>query len=220
MRAKELIVEDIPAIPPSFLAAQALDLMDEYKLTHLPVVENNVYLGMVSEDGLLDAEDPTGTLEPLRNQLNPNGVSPEDHVFEVIRALSNHQLSAVPVITQKRQYLGTTTVQRLMQVIAEMPVVEGPGGILILELNVNDYSLSEIARLVENNDAKILGSFITRSPDSTKMELTLKINRPDLQAIQKTFERFDYTITDAFDQSDAFEDLKSRYDLLMNYLNM
>lgn len=220
MLAKELIVEDIPQIAPNFLAAQALDLMDEYKVTHLPVVENNMYLGLVSEEALLDADDPTGTIEPLRNQLNPIGVLPAEHVFEVIRALSDHQLSVVPVITEKKQYLGTTTTQQLMRVIADMPVVNSPGGILVLELSVNDFSLSEIARLVENNDGKILGSFITRSPDSTKMELTLKINRPDLQSIQKTFERFDYTVTGSYDQSDAFEDLKSRYELLMNYLNM
>ena len=94
------------------------------------------------------------------------------------------------------------------------------GGILILEMNQHDYSLTQIARIVEENNAKILSSYITSLPDSTQIEVTLKINTTDLDRIIQTFQRYDYTIKAMFQKGNFQDDLKKRYDELMNYLNM
>ena len=107
-----------------------------------------------------------------------------------------------------------------MSVIAEMSVVSDMGGIVELELNVNDYSLAEVAQIVESNNAKILGSFITSHPDTTKIQLTFKTNRNDLGAILQTFNRYNYTVTAAFDTGGREEDVKNRFDSFMKYLDI
>ena len=111
--------------------------------------------------------------------------------------------------------------RQLIRSIGEMAAMKLPGGIIVLELNSNDYSLAQIARIVEDNDAKILSSHITSSVDSMKMEVTLKINRVDLTSIIQTFLRFDYTIKASYQSNDRNEDvLRSNYDQFMMYLNV
>jgi acetoin utilization protein AcuB len=113
------------------------------------------------------------------------------------------------------------TAQRLMQYMGEMYAVKNPGGIIVLDLNANDYSLTQIAQTVESNDAKILSMYITSPADSLKMELTLKINRIDLTSIIQTFIRFDYSIKARFMEDDEMDSLYSnRYEQFMHYLNM
>ena len=141
-------------------------------------------------------------------------------MFEVAKTLSDHNLSVIPVLNNKDQYIGSITISKLMKVIAEMSVVSDTGGIIELELNVNDYSLAEIAQIVESNNAKILGSFITSHPDSTKIQLTFKTNRNDLGAILQTFNRYNYTVTAAYDHGRREEDMKTRYDSFMKFLDL
>lgn len=220
MLAHELITDEIPPLKPSETAMKALRWMDEFKVTHLPLVEKVNFLGMISEADLLDLDSPDTPLGKLELPLINTFVYDDKHVFEVIKVVSDHHLTVIPVLNKDQKYIGAISIAQLMRVIAAMPVVEGPGGIVIIELNVNDYTLSEIARIVEGNDAKIMGTFITSHPDSTKMQLTLKINQTDLSGILQTFDRYDYHVTASYDQSDIKEDLKERYDSLMNYLNM
>ena len=127
---------------------------------------------------------------------------------------------SIPVLNNEDKYIGNITLAYLMKVIAEMSVVSDQGGTIELELNANDYSLSEIARIVEMNDAKILGSFITSHPDSTKIQFTFKVNRIDLRPILQTFERYNYRVTASFDSGGHDDDLRDRFDSFMNYLNI
>jgi hypothetical protein len=98
--------------------------------------------------------------------------------------------------------------------------VLNPGGIIILEVSENDYSMAEISRIVESNDARIIGAFFTTRNDSTLIDLTLKINNIDLNPVIQTFERYNYTIKATFAEKDDLDDLRERYDSLMNYLNI
>jgi hypothetical protein len=107
-----------------------------------------------------------------------------------------------------------------MSQITVINSIKEPGGILVLVMNIHDYSLTQIARLVEENNAKILSSYITSSQDSTEIEVTLKINTTDLDRIIQTFNRFDYVVKASFSKGILQEDLKRRYDELMNYLNI
>ena len=104
--------------------------------------------------------------------------------------------------------------------MATTAAVSNPGGILVLELNANDFSMVEISRIIEENEAKILSLYVTSPADSTRLELTLKLNRIDIQTVIKAFQRYDYTIKASFFESDYFDDLRERYDLLMTYLNV
>lgn len=220
MLARDLITDEIPPLKLSDTGRKALRWMDEFKVWHLPVVKNSEFIGLISEADLIDNASSEGTISKIAPNYINTTVNENQHVFEVVKIVSELNLSVIPVLDIKNNYLGCISSHRLMKAIADMPVVGEPGGIIILELNIRDYSLSEIARIVEGNNAKILGTFITSHPDSTKMELTLKINKGDLSAILQSFERFKYVITASYHQSEHKDSLQDRYDSLMNYLKI
>jgi len=221
MLSKELISDVIPSLRTSDTGVKALYWMDIFRISHLPIVNNTEFLGLISDADIYDMNTPD---EPIGNHqlsLFSPFISEDQHIYEAIELISKLKLSVVPVLDSNKNYMGMITAQRLMQYMGEMFSVKNPGGILILDLNANDYSLTQIAQIVESNDAKILSLYITSPPDSLKLELTLKINRIDLTAIIQTFVRFDYTIKAQFMEDDEMDSLYSnRYEQFMLYLNI
>ena len=104
--------------------------------------------------------------------------------------------------------------------VASTGSIKENGAILVLEINQVDYSLAQIAQIVESNNARILSSYIMSSPDSTKLEVTLKINKTELTSIIRTFERYDYVISASFQKSQFYDDIQDRFDSLLNFLKM
>lgn len=220
MLARDLITDEIPPLKGSDTGRKALRWMDEFKVWHLPVIKNHELIGLISESDLIDNAPSEETIARIKPNYIQTFVNENQHVFEVVKIVADLKLSVIPVLDENKNYLGSISIHRLMEAIAGMPVVGEPGGIIILEVNIHDYSLTEIARIVESNDAKILGTLITSHPDSTKMEVTLKINKGDLSAILQSFERFKYNVTATYHQSEHKDILKDRYDSLMNYLKI
>lgn len=221
MLAKELISDVVPALKTSDSGVKALYWMDIFRISHLPIVNNTEFLGLISDADIYDMNTPD---EPIGNHnlsLFSPYVEENQHVYEAIELVSKLQLSVVPVIDLNKNYLGMITSQRLMQYMGDLYAVKNPGGIIILELNANDYSLTQIAQIVEGNDAKILSLYITSPPDSIKLEVTLKINRIDLSPIIQTFIRFDYTIKSSFMDDNEMDSLyNNRYEHFMHFLNI
>ncbi|UTW64367.1 hypothetical protein KFE98_09575 [bacterium SCSIO 12741] len=220
MLASEILVTEIPTLSKHDSVAQAIEWMDEFKVMHLAVVDGPLFLGLVHEDYLLAIEDPTERISDHLNYLIQMHVYSNEHVFEVLRKVEEYGVTLIPILNPKELFVGVITVANLMEVIAEMPVVKSPGGVIVMDILNTDYSLTEIARIVESNDAKILGSFVSRNQDSSTIEVTLKINKLNIQDVIQALERFDYDITASYDQSDANDDLIDNYDNLMNYLNI
>jgi len=221
MLAKDMISEIIPALKTSDTGITALNWMDVFKVSHLPIVNDKEFLGLISEVDIYDMNMPE---EPLGNHplslLQPY-VQENQHVFEIMEVASRLKLTIVPVLDPKKNYLGVITIMDLLHYFAELSALRTPGGIIVIELNNNDFSMTQIAQIVEGNDAKILGSFITSHNDSTKLELTLKLNVTDLTSIIQTFNRYNYVISGAYMKHDEEETLlDERYDLLMRYLNI
>ncbi|MBI2257852.1 MAG: CBS domain-containing protein [Flavobacteriia bacterium] len=218
MTAKDLITDEIPPLKHTDSGTTALRWMDEFKVSHLPVLKNNNFVGIVSESAIFDKENLDDSLDKLFDHLPRPYVFDNAHVYEVLYKIAEHKISIIPVLREDESYLGCTSIHQLMKLIANTGSIKETGGIIVLELNQVDYSLAQIAQIVESNNAKILSSYILTSPDSTKMEVTLKINQVDLTRIIRTFERYDYTISATYQKSDYNDDLKIRYDALMNYL--
>lgn len=220
MVAKEMISDIIPSLKTSDTGISALNWMDIFKVTHLPIVNNKEFLGLISETDIYDLNMPE---EPLGNHqlsLVRPYVNETQHVFEVMELASRLKLSLIPVLDQKKNYLGVITITDLLHFFANLSALKNPGGILVLELNLNDYSLAQIAQIVEGNDAKILGTYITSHPNSTKIELSIKLNVTDVTSIIQTFNRYNYTVLGSYMKHDEEEDLlEDRYNLLMKYLN-
>ncbi len=215
-----MISEIIPSLKTSDTGITALNWMDVFKVMHLPIVNDKEFLGLISEVDIYDMNMPE---EPLGNHplsLFMPYVLEHQHVFEIMEVVSRLKLSLVPVLDIKKNYMGVITMVDLLHYFAELSALKNPGGIIIVELNSNDYSMAQISQIVEGNDAKILSSYVTPHQDSTKLELTLKLNVTDLTSIIQTFNRYNYSIKGSFMKFDDEEDLlDERYDLLMRYLN-
>jgi len=220
MLAKELISDAIMPLKTSDSGLIALNWMEEFRVSHLPIVNDNDFLGLISEN---DIYEMNSFEEPLGNHvlsLSKPYVLENQHVYDVIRQVYEQKLTLIPVVTDKQKYLGSITMQCLVNYFARLSAVDSPGGIIVLEMGVHDYSLSEIARIVESNDASILSLYILTLPDSTRMEVTLKINRIDIGQIIQTFIRFNYSIKASFYEDELNESLKDRYDSLMKFLDI
>ena len=220
MLAKELVTAEVMPLKTSDTCAEAMNAMEEYGVSHLPIVNNRQFLGLVSENDILNHANLQDPLGNVKLSLVNAAISGTEHVFDVMKIISELKLSLLPVIDQQNNFIGVITLQHLIEELTNNISVLNPGGIIILEMSENNYSMSEIAQIVESNDAKILNAFVTSFRDSTQIQVTLKINKIDLAAVLQTFNRYNYTIKAAFSERDDLDDLKERFDSLMNYLNI
>jgi acetoin utilization protein AcuB len=221
MVAKDLISEVIPTLKTSDLGQTALNWMEIFRISHLPIVNNQDFLGLISDADIYDMNKPD---EPIGNHsltlLKPY-VTTEQHIFEVIGLASRLKLSVVPVLDSQNHFKGVITTNDLIRHIAGISSMDQPGGIIVLELIERDYSLSQIAQIVESNNVKVLSMYITSPPDSTKLEVTLKVNTNDFISVIKTFERYNYEVKTWVTNNDSIDQFYSeRFDLLMKYLNI
>ena len=219
MKALELISEEIPPLTHTDTGEKALRWMDEFKVSHLPVLKNGNFVGVISESDILDKLNLEDTLDKLFDHLPRPYVFENAHIYEVLAKISEHKLSVLPILDAEEKYLGCTSIHHLITLIANTGSIKESGGIIVLEVNAIDYSMAQIAQIVEGNNAKILSSYIMSPSDSNKLEVTLKINKIELGSIIRTFERYDYVIKASFQKSDGDDDVQFRYDALMNYLN-
>ncbi len=221
MIARDLITDSLNPLKTSDSGALALGMMDEHRVSHMPIVNNNDFLGVVSDSDIFNMnafDDPLGN-----HNLTLNGayVRESQPIYEVIQTFAKMKLTVMPVVDEKNQYLGTITLANLVHNLAKITSIDTQGGIIVLEINDKDYSLSQICQIVESNDATVLSSYITSFPDSTKLEVTLKINRLDIGSILQTFERYRYNVISSYSNKDAYSEIiQERFDSLMNYLNI
>lgn len=221
MFAKDLVLDIIPPLKTTDTGLKALNWMDEFKVSHLPIVNDGEFLGLISDADILDLNAPEESIGNHRLSLIRPFVEKDAHVFEALKLVAQMHLSIVPVVDSiNNDYHGAVTTQYMAEQIALMLGAEQPGGIIVLEIQEKDYTLAQIAQIVEGNDAKILSSYVYTNTADQKLIVTIKINRMELNAVLQTFYRYNYTVLASY-HSDAFvEDLKNRYDLFMNYINM
>lgn len=220
MLAKKLISQILPVLKTSDNGQYALKVMEDFKVSHLPIVNNEDFLGLLSEEDIysLNAlEEPIGN---YKLSLIRPFVDQYQHIYDVIDLACNEKLTVIPVLNKTNGFVGTILLKDLVFHFGQIAAVSNPGGIIVLELNENDYSMAEIAEIIESNDSKILSSYITNHKDSTKLELTLKINKINIYPILQTFERYNYSVIASFSESTFNDDLMDRYNLLMTYLNL
>lgn len=220
MFAVEMISDAIPPIHTSDSIQKVMDRMVEFRVRHLPIVNEEQFLGLLSESDILpetDIQTPVGALG--LSLVNPY-VREDQHVYDVIRLFYEQQLTVVPVLDIKKNYSGLISINAMNEYFAKITSVTEPGGIIILEINNKNNSLAHMAQIVESDNAQILSSYVRTFADSTRMEVTLKINKLDISAIIATFLRYEYDIKATFNHTDNNDNSMDRYDSLMNYLNL
>ena len=221
MLAKNLINDSIIPLRTSDTAITALSWMEDLRVSHLPIVNNKNFLGLISDIDIYDLNKPDEPLGNHKLSLIRPYLLYDQHFYDAIKLVSEQKLTLVPVLDNNNNYLGCVTLFGLVEKFANITSVNEPGSILVIQVNSMDYSLSEISRIVESNDAKVLSSYISSRDDSTKFEVTIKVNKIDISSIIQTFNRFDYIITASFTEESNMVDLiNDRYESLMKYLNI
>jgi CBS domain-containing protein len=221
MIAKVLITDYITPLKTSDKGIDALAAMEELKVNHMPIVNNGNFLGLISEFDIYNLNDPEEALGNHTLSLPRIFIDQSASVYDIVKLIGEHNLTLVPVVDSKENYIGSVTLGSLVGYLAKIFSVESPGGIIVLELSQSDYMLSEIAGIVESNDAKVINVFITSYPDSTKLEVALKVNTTEIESILQTFSRYNYVVKAFYtDRQEFFDDMGDRYDELMNYLNI
>ena len=220
MIARELITNDVPPIRSSETVEKALNWLDEFKVTHLAVVDGTQYQGLISENILYDAVSSDMTIAELNVTLNRPFIYEDRHIYEVMKMVSEMQLSIAPILDKSDNYMGLTTLPSLMHLISNTSSISEPGSVIVLELNQNDYSLGHLAQIIEGDDTKILSTYITSAVDSTLMEVTIKVNRKNIQGVLQALARYDYVVNASYSEIDYQEDMKDRFESLMKYLDM
>lgn len=220
MLCQELLDDEIPPMNPNDSVMTALDCMDHFKVSHLPIIDKKKFICLIDENTLLDHERQDDVLKTFVNTSPRIFVFAHQHVFELIKIMSEFNLTLVPVLNDKEEYLGAVHMRKLIYKLSELTAVLHPGGIMVLEMNQRDYSATQIANIVEGNDAKILSLHVSSRPDSTLLEVTIKINRDDLSGIIQTLNRYNYTIKASYHHASYDNNLKNRLDAFLHYLNI
>lgn len=221
MIAKELINQMIPPLKPRDEGQKALIWMEELRTNQLPIVDKGTFKGLISEDIVFASNNLKQPMSEYELIAEKCFVYEEQHFYDVIKLASDFEVQVVAVLNEEQVFLGVITVEDTISAFAQTAGVQNPGGIIILSLRQIDYSLAEISRLIESDNAKILSSCINNDIlDPDKLKLTLKINRTDLSRIIATLDRFGYKIIGKFQQSQAISNEKERLDILLKYLDI
>lgn len=197
----------------------ALELMNEMGVAFLPVVADGQHLGYISTGEIVDIRPKTkkiaGLLKPAPEAL----VNEETHLFDVIRLFSEVQSTVLSVADKEGRFLGIISAKELINHIASFNGFNEPGSIVTLEMGVQDYSLSEISRIVEYNNAKVLSLYLN-TVNGKRLQVHIKLNTLDLRSLIATFQRYNYEVVASYFQDDDISDLKDRYDQLMKFLDI
>lgn len=220
MLATELVTDSIPPVHTSDSIQKVVDRMAEFRVRHLPIVNQEQFLGLIADTDFIEEPDyqvPIGSL--ALSLINPY-VLEQQHIYDVMRLFYEQQLTVVPVLNNAKDYQGMISINTMVEYFAKLTSSADPGGIIVLEIGNKDNSLAHMAQIVESDNAQVLSSYIRTFPDSTKMEVTLKVNKQDISNITATFLRYGYDIKATFNHADHDDGSKDRYDSLMNYLNI
>ncbi len=217
---KELISASLPVLSPKDPLHRALQLMDDCNVMHLPVVDEEKYLGLVAEDDLLNAEDDNQLVESLLGNVSKIKVLPANHFTDAVQVANEYGLGVVPVAEVDLQWVGSIAATDLLKFTGHMIGADEPGGIIVLQMDKRSLAFSEIYKLVETNDAQIT-QLNTHFDNSLGIFfVTIKLNKLELSDIVATFQRYEYQVSYFFGEEEYENELRNNYDHLMNYLNL
>ena len=220
MLTRELISQTLPYLRLTDKVYQALQMMNDNHVTHLPIAEADKYIGIISEEDLLLAENDNDELSTLQQSFSDISVKGDEHFLKAVQLAADSGLSVVPVVTEENELLGTVAYNELLKFSSEFMSLSEPGGLIVLEMESNQYSFNEISKLVETNDAQITQLNTSNDAETGMMQVTIRINKPEVSDIVATFQRYNYNVKYFFGEELYAKELRSNYDNLMNYLKI
>ncbi len=220
MQAKDLVTYSLPHLKPTDTGQIALELMEEYKVSHLPLVNGQHYLTLISEDDILDLELENKQLQAEHIKIFRPYILENQSIYEILTLLSNIKISVIPVLEKDEKFVGSILTYDLLFSTIELFGLNEEGAVLILKLKKQDYSIVQIGQIIEANNAKIL-SFFTIPEEQDSLKLIIKVNTKDVVSLLQTFERFDYEVSSVFFDDQKYNELyQERLDAFLKYLEI
>lgn len=220
MLTANLINHNIPRLHPQDSLGKALKLISDFKVTHLPVVSDNKFLGLISEEDLLDVEKQKITIEVLHDSLINASVDDKAHFLIAVNCSIQFDTNVVPVINRLNEYIGVITTNDLLNAMANFSGANEIGGIIVLEMERSQFAISEISRIVESNDCTILHLNTTVHPETGMLTVTIHLNKKEIATVIATFERYDYHVSYNFGIENFENEIESNYRHFMHYLDI
>jgi len=220
MLTGELQSQNLPYLRPHDKVYHALQLMNDNQVTHLPIVDGEKYVGIISEDDLLLVDNEHTELNLLQQSYGNVAVKNTEHFLKAIQLAAENGLSVVPVVDTENDLVGAVAYTDLLRHASEFMSLKEPGGLIVLEMDSNQYSFNEISKLVETNDAQITQLNTTNDLETGTMQVTIRINKPEVSDIVATFQRYEYNVKYFFGEELYANELRNNYDNLMNYLKI
>ncbi|MDR0363472.1 MAG: CBS domain-containing protein [Bacteroidales bacterium] len=220
MIVKDYISYDCPIARPEDLPADILDLMNDFKIKQIPYVVDGKYVVLLDEMQI----DELDFQMPIKEQIKGNFIAPfcyeNQHLLEVLPMFGHNYLTLLPVITEEQKFTGVLLSEDILSAIGTSLSPKREGAIIVLDVAMFDYSLSQIAQIVESNDAKTLQLFVSETANPDRLEVIIKINQPNVARILQTFYRYDYVVKNVFAALDNLDDLSDRYKSFMRLLDI
>ncbi len=216
----EILSKNHVDIKPDDSIGFALDRMNELHCSQLPVVDDHDLMGLLSEDDLLTAHDETQPVRTLSVSLRFVYLYAYQHSYDALQYMAAHQLSVLPVLDKDNAFVGVLTLTELMRALNETMGNNESGAIIVLEFGKHDVSFSHIAHLFESENVHILNTAVREIPETTKVEMTIKVDKKNISSLVASLWRFDYIVKATFNDGSQDSDIQERYDILMNYLNL
>lgn len=221
MLLRDIIQETIPPLKATESGLKALQWMQEFKVGHMPVVDGDEYLGLIAEEDILDLGTPDQTLGGHELRLTRPILYDHQHIYDAIRMVAGLGLTIAPIIDKNEHFVGVITLEEMVKHMSEMIAISDPGGIIVFEMSINDYSLAKIAHIAEENDTKVISAYVSTIQGNTSlMELTIKVNKENIQPLLQSYERFGYDVVASFQEKEHLDDLKDRFESFMKFINI
>ena len=198
--------------------ADAQDLFSEYPFSHFPVLDDGVYIGCADAEDT-ELMDIDKTMDDMRYSFDHFFVRDTTIWLDVLEVFAKNETNLVPVLNDENKYMGYYEITDIIKFFDQTPFLKEQGGILVVEKGVQEYSMSDVAQIVESNNGRLLGLFISES-EMHKVQITVKISMGGLSEIIQTFRRYNYDIISEHQEDAYLNTLKDRSDYLDKYLNI
>lgn len=214
----QYITNDYKAIDGQQTIATVQDFFDDLTFSHFPVVEEGFYIGSIASD---DIETFDGFKKVMDYGYSLEGFFARENMvwLDVLEVFAKNHSNLVPVLNQKNQYLGYYEIGAILNFFHETPFLQESGGILVVQKKTLDYSMGEITQIIESNNGKILGMFVSES-NYENTQVTIKISLGMMNEIIQSFRRYDYEIISEHFEDNYINTLKERSEYLEKYLNI
>lgn len=214
----EYINNDLKPISVNDFLVTVQDFFIDVPYSHFPVLENDVYVGCISA---VDAEtfDMNKKVSDYRYAFEGFFVRESVVWLDVLEVFARNNSNIVPILNENNQYIGYYQITDVIKFLNETPFLKETGGIIVVEKGVIDYSMSQIAQIVESNNGKLLGLFVSEA-NNDKVQITVKTTLGGMNDIIQTFRRYNYEIVSEHNEDNYLNNLKERSEYLDKYLNI